>query len=82
MHKNDNSFSKSKALLFKLELLKLEVESLKNKVISNEKEDSLDNNAEVPYEVGKEIAQSTIYDNYLNYNGDESLDIEEKGKSR
>lgn len=43
MHKNDNSFSKSKALLFKLELLKLEVESLKNKVISNEKEDALDN---------------------------------------
>ncbi len=43
MHKNDNSFSKSKALLFKLELLKLEVESLKNKVISDEKEDALDN---------------------------------------
>jgi len=43
MHKNDNSFRKSKALLFKLELLKLEVESLKNKVISNEKEDALDN---------------------------------------
>ena len=43
MHKNDNSISKSKALLFKLELLKLEVESLKNKVISNEKEDALDN---------------------------------------
>lgn len=42
MHKNDNSFSKSKALLFKLELLKLEVESLKNKVISDEKEDALD----------------------------------------
>ena len=43
MHKNDNSFSKSKALLFKLELLKLEIESLKNKVISDEKEDALDN---------------------------------------
>ena len=43
MHKNDNSISKSKALLFKLELLKLEVESLKNKVISDEKEDALDN---------------------------------------
>ena len=42
MHKNDNSLSKSKSLLFKLRLLKLEIETLKSKVISDEKEDALD----------------------------------------
>ena len=61
MHKNDNSFSKSKALLFKLELLKLEVESLKNKVISNEKEDALDNVFKiecVAFDIKKSINES------------------------
>ena len=61
MHKNDNSFSKSKALLFKLELLKLEVESLKNKVISDEKEDALDNAFKIEcaaFDIKKSIKES------------------------
>ena len=61
MHKNDNSFSKSKALLFKLELLKLEVESLKNKVISDEKEDALDNVFKIEcatFDIKKSIKES------------------------
>ena len=61
MHKNDNSFSKSKALLFKLELLKLEVESLKNKVISDKKEDALDNVFKIEcaaFDIKKSIKES------------------------
>lgn len=61
MHKSDNSFSKSKALLFKLELLKLEVESLKNKVISDEKEDALDNVFKIEcaaFDIKKSIKES------------------------
>ena len=61
MHKNDNSFSKSKTLLFKLELLKLEVESLKNKVISDEKEDALDNVFKIEcaaFDIKKSIKES------------------------
>ena len=61
MHKNDNSFRKSKALLFKLELLKLEVESLKNKVISDEKEDALDNVFKIEcaaFDIKKSIKES------------------------
>ena len=61
MHKNDNSFSKSKALLFKLELLKLEVESLKNKGISDEKEDALDNVFKIEcaaFDIKKSIKES------------------------
>ena len=53
------------------------------------KEDNLDNVVGgVPYEVGKEMIQSTVEANYSNYDVDDSynlnepVDIEEKGKTR